>query len=73
MANITLSISDEIHKIMKKHSELRWSEVARRAIIEQVHKLEFMDKIASKSKLTASDIKEVNKKIKKGIHTHINE
>ena len=73
MANVTLSIPDEIYGIMKKHRELRWSEIARQAIIEKVRKLELMDKIALKSKLTMKDIEEINQKIKKGIRNRLNE
>jgi predicted CopG family antitoxin len=34
MPNITLSISDEIYKKMKKYSEIKWSEVVRKAIVD---------------------------------------
>ncbi|NJE26416.1 hypothetical protein E3E22_07255 [Thermococcus sp. MV5] len=40
MPNITLSIPPEIYEKMKKHKEVRWSEVARKAIIEYLEKLE---------------------------------
>ena len=40
MPNITLSVPEEIHRKMKKRSDIRWSEVARRAIAEQLEKLE---------------------------------
>lgn len=73
MANITLSIPDKIHKIMKKHKEMRWSEVARAAIVEQIARLDLMDSIASKSKLRMKDIEEINEKIKKGIHSKLSE
>jgi len=64
MANMTLSIPEEIHKKMKKFSEIRWSEIARRAIEERINDLEVMNKIASKSKLTKKDVEELSKKIK---------
>ena len=35
MAHITLSISDEIYEQMKKHPEIKWSEVARQSIIKK--------------------------------------
>lgn len=35
MAHITLSIPDEIHREMKKHPEIKWSEIARQNIIEK--------------------------------------
>jgi hypothetical protein len=52
MANITLSIPDTVHKEMKQFSEVRWSEVARKAITEKIETLKMADKLASKSKLT---------------------
>jgi len=36
MTHITLSIPDDLYKIMKRHKEINWSEVARRAIIEKL-------------------------------------
>ncbi len=44
MPNITLSVSEEVYELIKKHPEIKWSEVARQAIsnyanmIEQVNK-----------------------------------
>ncbi|HLD04362.1 MAG TPA: hypothetical protein VJG90_01460 [Candidatus Nanoarchaeia archaeon] len=35
MAHITLSIPDEVYKEMKRHPEIKWSEVARQSIIEK--------------------------------------
>ena len=64
MANITLSVPDSIHKKMKYFSEVRWSEVARKAIIEKIEMLALAEKLAQKSKLTEKDVEEFNKKIK---------
>jgi hypothetical protein len=64
MANITLSIPNEIHKQMKHFSEVKWSEIARKAIIEKLELLQFAEKLASKSKLTEEDVTAFNKKIK---------
>ena len=38
MAHITLSIPDELYEEMKKHKEIKWSEIARRGIIEELEK-----------------------------------
>ena len=65
--NITLSIPDELHEKMKKISEIRWSEIVRRAIEQRVHDLEIMNKITKKSKFTKRDIEELSEKIKEGI------
>jgi hypothetical protein len=64
MANITLSVPAEIHKKMKHFSEVKWSEVARKAIIEKIEMLALAGKLAQKSKLTEKDVEEFNKKIK---------
>jgi len=65
MANITLSIPDELHEKMKKMKEIRWSEIARRAIEQRVEDLEALNQLASKSKITNRDIEEISKKIKR--------
>jgi hypothetical protein len=67
MVNITLTIPEDIHKLIKKHNEINWSEIVRRTISKQVMKLEIMDAITSKSKLTLKDIQELNEKIKEGL------
>ncbi len=36
MAHITLSIPDEVYEKMKKHPEIKWSEVSRQSIIEKM-------------------------------------
>jgi len=73
MANMTLSIPDELHKKMKKLSEIRWSEIARRAIEQRIDDLEVMNKIACKSKLTKKDVEEISKKIKRAASIRFNE
>ena len=63
MVNMTLAIPEELHKRMKKLSEIRWSEVARKALEQRVNDLEMMEKIASKSKLTKKDAEKIARKI----------
>lgn len=65
MPNITLSIPEELHSKMKRMSDVRWSEIARRAIEQRINDLEEMNKIASKSKLTQKDVDEISEKIKR--------
>jgi hypothetical protein len=64
MANMTLSIPDELLARMKKFNEIKWSEVARRAIEQRTSDLEAIDRIASKSKITKKDVEEFDAKIK---------
>ena len=68
MANMTLAIPDDLHKIMKEHPDIRWSEVARQAFIARLttaEKLRIMDKITEKSRLTPEDVRELSAKINK--------
>ena len=63
MPNLTLVISEELQKKMREHSEIRWSEIARKAIAERIEDLELMEKIAGKSRLTKMDADEIAAKI----------
>ena len=40
MPNITLSVPPDLYRKMKEHPEIKWSEVARRAIVEYLAKIE---------------------------------
>lgn len=64
MGNITLSLPEEVHKEMKHFSEVKWSEVARRAIVERLETLRMAEKLAGKSRLTESDVEQFSRKIK---------
>ncbi len=64
MVNMTLAVPDDLYRIMRKHREIKWSEIARQAIWDYARKLELMDSILSKSKLTEEDALEIGKKIK---------
>lgn len=52
---------------MKNHPEIKWSEVARQAMWEYARKLELLDSIAEKSKLTEKEALEIGKAVKKGL------
>lgn len=67
MTNMTLALPEELHKLMQKHKEIKWSEIARQALWTQAKKLELMDKILSKSELTEEDAEIIGHKIKHGI------
>jgi len=67
LVNVTLAVPEELHRIMRKHPEIKWSEVARQALWEYARKLELLDKIAGKSKLSEEDALELGEVVKKGI------
>ena len=60
MPNITLSVPDELHRKMKRHPEVKWSEVVRRVISERIRDLEAMDRITAKSVLAPADVDELD-------------
>jgi hypothetical protein len=70
MVNMTIAIPGDLHEKMKKHNEIKWSEIARRAIREYIEELDKLDKLTANSKLDEGDIDELDHKIKKGMSKH---
>ena len=67
MVNITISIPPELCEKMKKHSEVKWSEVVRKALANYVDRLDIveggvvpMKKIAKKLQESGVDISSLN-------------
>ncbi len=67
MTNMTLAIPDKLKKRMEKHTEIRWSEVVRKALERKVADLELLDKITSKSKLTKKDAFDISENINRSV------
>lgn len=65
MTNMTLAVPNDLKRLMEKYREIKWSEVARRAMWEHAKKLELMEKLVSKSKLNEKEANKIGKKIKK--------
>lgn len=65
MTNITLSVPEGIHKEMRRFSEVRWSEVARKAIVEKLDTLRLAESLAKKSRLTKRDVADFSSTLKK--------
>ncbi len=72
MANMTLSIPDDLLKRMKQFREIKWSEVARQALERRVKEFEKIEEIASKSKLTQKDADDISDKIKASLAKRLN-
>jgi len=64
---MTLSLPEDLHEIMQKHKEIKWSEIARQALWGHAKRLEIMDKILAKSKLTEEDALEIGRKVNREI------
>ena len=73
MVSMTLSIPEDLHQMIKRHTEIKWSEIARRAMWDYARKIELLDSIASKSRLTQKDVNEINREFKKAVHSHYEE
>jgi len=67
VTNMTLAVPGDLHEIMKRHNEIKWGEIARQALWDHARKLELMDKLLAKSKLTEEDAEKIGHKIKRGI------
>ena len=44
MVNVTVSIPEDLHNKMRKYSEVKWSEVVRKALIEYIGRLEVKER-----------------------------
>ena len=67
MPTMTLSVPDDLYKVIKHHNEIKWSVIARNAMWEYARKIQLVDSILEKSKFTEKDTAEVGKLIKKSI------
>jgi hypothetical protein len=67
MTNVTLAVPEDLHQIMQKHKDVKWSEIARQAMWEKARKIELMDKLLAKSTLTEEDALSIGRKIKQGV------
>jgi len=67
MTNMTLALPEELHGIMKKHQEVKWSEIARQAIWNHARKIQLMNQLLEKSELTEEDAERIGEKIKKEV------
>ncbi|MHB1869206.1 MAG: hypothetical protein ACYCPP_09735 [Nitrososphaerales archaeon] len=71
MPNMTLAIPEELHKKMKRHTELKWSDIARQAFERKINEIEFMDKMLEKSELTEEDAERIGHKINAKVRQRI--
>ncbi len=70
MPTMTLSVPNDLYDIIKSHKEIKWSEIARRAMWEYAMKLNLLDKILEKSEFTEKDAMEMDKIIKRSLREH---
>ncbi|MDE1823055.1 MAG: hypothetical protein KGI00_02630 [Candidatus Micrarchaeota archaeon] len=71
VTNITLSVSDELYEKMKRHTELKWSDIARLAFEKKLLELDLVDKMLKNSRLTEKDAETIGHKVKAGIRKRL--
>ena len=70
MPTMTLSVSEDLHILIKKHNQIKWSEIARRAMWDYARKIELLDQLTADSELTEEDVMELDKRIKRSLSKH---
>ncbi|MBD3163776.1 hypothetical protein GF323_01110 [Candidatus Woesearchaeota archaeon] len=54
---------EDLHNKMKRHTEIRWSDVVRKTISQKIEDLDMLDKLTKKSRLTQKDVNEIAQRI----------
>ncbi|MHB2036682.1 MAG: hypothetical protein ACYCPW_08080 [Nitrososphaerales archaeon] len=67
MPNVTLAVPEELHKIMKNHPEIKWTEIARHAMKEYAVRLQVLDDITGKSEFTEKEALEMGEAVKRDL------
>lgn len=65
MTNVTLAVPKELHEEMRRHPEIRWSELARRAFQNEIDRLHVLDRLFDGSRLTEKDAVAVGRSIRR--------
>ncbi len=67
MATLSVAVPEDLKEKMSGLEEVNWSAVARKAFEEKVKEIEFMKRMANKSKLTEKDAKEISDSINRNM------
>ncbi len=70
MASLTLSVPDVVLRRMHRFVGVKWSQVVRSIIVQQLDEWERAEEIASKSALTRKDVEELAKAVDKDLAKH---
>ena len=76
MVSITLSVSEELRNAMRKFSDVNWSSLVRKTIIDEVKKRQLKEELLEKLREEKQFIEwsvELGKKAKRGRLQRINE
>lgn len=67
MPDITFSVSENLYREMRSHSEVKCAEVARRALLKEVTRLHDHDRLFAKSKLLEKDAIELGREVRRAL------
>lgn len=67
MANVSISVSDELKKKMAQFPSVNWSVVGREGFEQKVKDMEFLLKFKSKSKMTEEDALRLGASVNAGL------
>jgi hypothetical protein len=62
---MTFAVPEELHREIRRHKDVRWAEIARRALAREVNRLHIYDRLLASSKLTEADAVEIGRAIRR--------
>jgi len=65
MPNMTFAVPDELHREMRRHRDVRWAEIARRALAREINRLHIYDRVLADSRLTEADAVQIGRAIRR--------
>ncbi len=71
--NMTFAVPDDLHREMRAHNEIKWPEICRRAIQQEISRLHAYDRILQNSKLTEEDAIELGREINRIVSRKVRE
>lgn len=71
MANVTVSLPDDLKRKMQELNYVNWSAVIRNVIEEKLNDFELVDRIAKRSKLTVKDVEELSKRVDEDVRQEV--
>ena len=62
---MTFSVPEDLHREMRAHKDIKWSEVAREALRREVARLHYLDQMLAGSRLTEADALSLGRAIRR--------
>jgi hypothetical protein len=73
MANITVSVSDDLKDAMDEHAWVNWSAVARESFQRRLSMLEKLDALLADSDLSETDVEKHSDELKERVWSKVKE